>query len=444
MLSTADFLLREDSPEYFASGRDKNPPCPFLEMDGEEKKEYWATLALRHCAGLGARRQAILLKCFGTAREAIERRREWKDAGISKALAREFASGNWREAAKREMDKSARLNDVILLWRNAFYPSRLREISDPPILLYCRGNLELLNSPAIATVGSRKASARGVEMARGIARALSASGIAIVSGMASGIDGAAHTGALENLGKSIGVLGTGIDMVYPPANRPLFAAMRAEGLLLSEFEPGSRPQPRNFPIRNRIISGISLGLVVVEAALASGSLVTARLALEQNRDVFAVPGPAMTNISLGCQNLLRQGATPVFGVEDILLKLAEELKNYKIKAPDIFLSTSQAPQTASQPPDRDEQRPQWQNLCATPRETRKQTPPGDKITDKLLPADKTEQISAFLREHGPIQVDALSDSLAIPIGELNTILVALEIRGKVRRLPGARFEAENE
>lgn len=198
----------------------------------------------------------------------------------------------------------------------------MRQLPDAPALLYCRGDGSLLRAPAFAVVGSRRATAQGKAVAAYMARCLSACGVTIVSGMAQGIDCVAHEAALGRVGRSIGVLGTGIDVRYPACNAGVFAAMEREGLLVSEFPPGAPPLPTNFPVRNRIISGLALGVLVAEAASRSGSLVTARLALEQNREVYAVPGPALDAHCLGSQDLVRQGARPVFNAEDVLRDLA--------------------------------------------------------------------------------------------------------------------------
>ena len=179
-------------------------------------------------------------------------------------------------------------------------------------------------------MGSRRATSQGLAVAAYMARCLAACGITVVSGMAQGIDSVAHEAALARVGRSIGVLGTGIDQIYPRSGEPLFRAMAEQGLLLSEFPPGAPPLAEHFPIRNRIISGLALGVLVVEAAGRSGSLITARLALEQNRDVYAVPGPALDSHCLGCQELVRQGARPVFSAEDVLRDLAAQLQPFGI------------------------------------------------------------------------------------------------------------------
>ncbi|WP_231039187.1 DNA-processing protein DprA, partial [Nitratidesulfovibrio oxamicus] len=196
---------------------------------------------------------------------------------------------------------------------------------DAPAVLYCRGDASLLANHAVAVVGSRLSSRAGRGVAADIAYSLSAAGVTVVSGLARGIDREAHVAALEEVGSTIGVLGTGIDVVYPPEHAELFERMEATGLLVSEYAPGTLPLPAHFPVRNRIISGFSVGVLVVEAAARSGSLITARLALEQGREVYAVPGPATAQYTCGCRGLIEQGARPVATAEDMLADLAPVL-----------------------------------------------------------------------------------------------------------------------
>ena len=201
------------------------------------------------------------------------------------------------------------------------YPRLLSEISDPPFLLYAEGSLERLRLPAVGVVGSRAATRYGRDVASRLARELSAAGIAIVSGFARGVDESAHQAALGSPGGTIAVLGCGLDVDYPREHRPLKDAMRARDLLLSEFPPGTEPRPLNFPVRNRIIAGLCAGVVVVEASRRSGSLITARLANEFGRDVFAVPGSVFSQTSIGTHELLRDGAILCRGAEDVLAEL---------------------------------------------------------------------------------------------------------------------------
>ena len=206
---------------------------------------------------------------------------------------------------------------------DAGYPRLLLECPDPPNLLYLRGNPGLLAGPALAIVGSRNATAQGVRNAENFARAFSKSGLTIVSGLALGVDAAAHRGGLDGAGSTVAVLGTGIDVVYPARNAPLFEEIANKGLLVSECPLGTPAVAHNFPRRNRIISGISRGCLVIEAALGSGSLITARLAAEQGREVFALPGSIHSPLAKGCHALIKQGAKLVDDANDVLSELGE-------------------------------------------------------------------------------------------------------------------------
>ncbi len=211
--------------------------------------------------------------------------------------------------------------NAILTLADTAYPRALLTVGDPPPLLFSKGRLELLGRPALAMVGSRNATAQGIANAESFARALSTAGFTIVSGQALGIDTAAHRGALDAAGSTIAVIGTGADIVYPARNRDLAHAIAAGGLIISEFPLGTQALGANFPRRNRIISGLSCGVLVVEAALRSGSLITARLAGEQGRDVFAIPGSIHSPLSKGCHLLIKQGAKLVDSAEDIIEEL---------------------------------------------------------------------------------------------------------------------------
>ena len=424
---------------------------PWRAMDADQRREFWATLALRHCKGIGARTLAKLLRLYGSAYGAVEARQRWGDAGLLSA-SREFAAESWRAAARREWDSARGLEARILLWSDPGYPPLLREIPDAPAVLYCRGDGSLLRAPVFAVVGSRRATAQGKAAAAYMARCLAARGLTIVSGMAQGIDRVAHEAALGQVGRSIGVLGTGIDVRYPAANAPVFAAMEREGLLVSEFPPGTPPMAANFPVRNRIISGLALGVLVAEAASRSGSLVTARLALEQNREVYAVPGPALDAHCLGSQDLVRQGARPVFNAEDVLRDLAARLLPYgmspdtrpeaeKAAAADGFAAADgAAPQTvAAAAPAGDAGRA----VGAAPAPSAVEpTPPAPPVAALLAPEAQGARLLAHLRERGPLQVDALGLALGLAPAALSGLLVGLEMQGKVRRLPGARYEVQ--
>ena len=225
------------------------------------------------------------------------------------------------QGVARALEWAQRPGHALVALDHPAYPKALLEISDPPALLYTVGRLELLSHPALAVVGSRNATAQGARNAQAFARALSDSGLTIVSGLALGVDAAAHRGGLEGRNSTIAVLGTGVDVIYPPGNAPLAREIATRGLLVSEFALGFPATKQNFPRRNRVISGLTLGTLVVEAALSSGSLITARAALEQGREVFAVPGSIHSPLSKGCHSLIKSGAKLVESAEDVLSEL---------------------------------------------------------------------------------------------------------------------------
>ena len=239
---------------------------------------------------------------------------------------REFRSEKWREPARKEWDATRKLAGTVLLWTDSRYPALLKDLPDAPIRLYCQGDMSLLGNPCVSIVGTRTCSREGIRAAQAIASGLAASGITVVSGLAIGIDKQAHLAALDLPGGTIAVLGAGPDVCYPKENDGLRRSIIQRGLLISEYAPGTLPDPRHFPIRNRIISGLSLGVVVVEAALRSGSLITARLALEQNRAVYAVPGGIGSKYAEGCRSssvMARNRSSPF---SDILSDLSPNSK----------------------------------------------------------------------------------------------------------------------
>ena len=409
---------------------DQAPAAPlsarWADMDDRARREYWAGLALRHCRGLGARSCCRLLRHFGSAFAALEGRERWADAGVDKGKAAELSTGSWRVTARAEWDAVRELDAVVVQWHESAYPALLRTLPDAPVLLYCLGDLSLLANPAVAVIGSRKATPRGQALAGHMAGAFASWGITVVSGMAWGIDKAAHEAALGRTGSSIAVLGTGIDVPYPRANTRLYDRMAAKGLLVSEFAPGTPALRENFPVRNRIISGLSLGVVVVEAASRSGTLITSRLALEQGREVYAVPGAALSGQSLGCQELVRQGAKPVFAPEDVLEDLAGPLRNFGVQADHLTREAAERRRRAEA-----EGTGLSRTLFAC-------MPPE---TDTAAASPAQDTIIPLLREQGPLHVDALGAALGRSPAELAPVLLGLEIMGRIRRLPGARYEA---
>ncbi len=358
--------------------------------------------------GIGPRAAAKLLERFGSAdavysatRSELEQLRLPPEA-VDAIIAREL-----RSDAEAEIESVKRLGGDILLLDDGVYPSSLREIYDPPIVLYVKGAWsECLDQPCIGVVGSRRCSTYGQNSASMLARDLAGRGITIVSGFARGIDAAAHRGALEAGGRTIAVLGTGIDEIYPRDHAKLAAEILAHGgALVTQFPLKTPPVSENFPYRNRIISGLSLGIVVVEAAENSGSLITARLAIEQNRDVFAVPGNITSRNSFGTNYLIKgAGAKLVQQWQDIATELPQQIAAKLL------------------PP-------------ATKKET---------ISDRLslvpegLSGTETS-VFRLLTPDSPAHIDWLIEKSKLPVSALTAALLSLEIRDLVRALPGRCF-----
>ena len=281
----------------------------------------WVTL--NETPGLGNATLCQLLAKFGSPEKifsaSISQLREFVDDEI----AQKIQNGVDLEAIKPTLDWLQKDNAHLVTFADNTYPQKLLEISNPPAVLYAIGNLHWLNHPTIAMVGSRSATPQGEKNAENFAESLCNQGLCVVSGMALGIDGASHRGALKANGATIAVVGTGLDIVYPARHRDLAHKIAERGLIISEFPLGTPSKAQNFPRRNRLISGLSLGCLVVEANIDSGSLITARLSAEQGREVFAIPGSIHSPVTKGCHQLIKQGAKLVENVQDIL----EELKN---------------------------------------------------------------------------------------------------------------------
>jgi DNA processing protein len=295
------------------------------------------------------------------------------------------------------VDAADRIGARILMPEDETFPAALRTIPDPPPVLFALGELGLLARPGVAIVGSRDHSAYGAVVARGVASLAARAGLAVVSGMARGLDAAAHAAALDAGGGTIGVLGNGLGVIYPAANRTLYERVEAGGLLLSEFAPGERPTAGSFPRRNRLISGLARVTLVVEAAVGSGALITAGTALEQGRDVAAVPGPITSPLSAGCNRLLRDGATPY-------LEPADLAQLY----PDVVFPSA---------------------------------PAADAREGRQLPGTLSKVERRVAEALGPeaVHLDALAERVGRPVGELLAVLCSLELAGIVEQGAGRRF-----
>jgi DNA processing protein len=343
--------------------------------------------------------------------EELQRVRGLHPATVHALLA---TRGDPPDAAELGLLERGRLK--LLSFEEPGYPENLREIPDPPPVLFVRGCILPKDRSAIAVIGSRKASAYGITVCRRLVQELVVRGFNIVSGMARGVDAAAHWAALDGQGRTIAVLGTGVDIIYPKGNRPVFERILEQGALVSEFLPGTQPYAQNFPRRNRIISGMALGVLVVEAAERSGTMITVRTALEQGREVFAVPGDIRSPVSRGTHRLIKQGAKLVEGIEDIL----EEFPAHAQESVDTKLAPSL---TTS-------------NRCLAP------SGPGYRLVGEEDAGNETESLIGHMSDEGT-HVDALIERTGWPSAKIAMLLTELELLGRVRRLPGGRYVRRN-
>lgn len=276
----------------------------------------WIDLSL--VPGIGNQSFRSLLSAFGMPAHVLAATRSQLARVVPQPLAEVILDRGRGPLVEKALEWATQPRHCLLTLADSRYPKQLLEIADPPTVLYVTGGVGLLSSPALAVVGSRNATPQGIENARGFAHALSDAGFTVVSGLALGVDSAAHAGGLQGRGSTIAVLGTGIDIVYPRRNEKLAYEISQRGALVSEFPLGTPPKAPNFPRRNRLISGLARGCLVVEAAIDSGSLITARLAAEQGRDVFSIPGSIHSPLAKGCHALIKQGAKLVESARDVL------------------------------------------------------------------------------------------------------------------------------
>jgi DNA processing protein len=353
----------------------------------------WLRLTL--APGLGPAKIRELLTRYGLPEQVLAAPRRELAAALPASAFEAIESAALDAAVVRALTWSEGAGCSIVTLGDAAYPNRLLETPDPPPLLYIRGNLAYLNQPSLAMVGSRNATAQGTRNAERFARAFSDAGLTIVSGLALGIDAAAHRGALQGRGSTAAVLGTGVDVTYPARHAELAEAIASHGVMVSEFPLATQPAAGHFPRRNRLISGLALGCLVVEAALESGSLITARAALEQGREVFAIPGSIHSPLSKGCHALIKAGAKLVESADDVLSELSAFL-------PRDTASRAAAP---TQNPDTI----------------------GDAPLLKLMGDD-------------PVDVEALRARTGWPAERIAAELLQLELAGRVATLAGGLFQ----
>jgi DNA processing protein len=367
-------------------------------MSDRQSLYYW--LALNRIPGVGAVIYRRLLERFGTPEKVFRADPDslTEVEGLRSNTAMAIVKFKKADKIDRELDDLEKNQVKVLTFRDPGYPSLLAQIHDPPPFLYYRGELSESTLQILAVVGSRMASTYGIRMTERLAWSLVKNGLVVVSGMARGIDTAAHYGSLMAGGKTIAVLGSGLNVVYPPENQKLFDQIVEQGLVFSEFPLGTLPERQNFPVRNRIISGMALGVVIVEATLKSGSLITARLALDQGREVFAVPGSIESFKSSGTHRLIKQGAKLVENAQDVL----EELK--------------------------------WPIVPENIQREIELSPP------VITPAFSTQEKRIWdLLQDEPVHVDQMVRQTEIGIAPLLSILLEMEIKGWIRQLPGKYF-----
>lgn len=355
-----------------------------------DPRAYW--IAFNRVAGIGPARLRALIDVCGSVAAA------WQ-ASIQEMQAARLDRRSMESLlqARRAIDPEQALAQVLnadvtaLTWDDAEYPAALRTIDGSPPVLYVRGRLTPQDEWAVAIVGTRRASTYGREVAQILGRELARSGVTVVSGLALGIDTVAHRAAIDAGGRTLAVLGSGVDQIYPPQNRGLAQAISSQGAVLSDYPLGTRPDASNFPPRNRIVSGLSRGVIIVEAGEQSGALITAQFAAEQGREVFAVPGSILHPGSVGCNSLIRQGATPLLSVDDVLeqLNLTRMLEHA--------------------------------------------------VARQHIPTDAQEDALLACLADQPLHIDDLVRTAALPSAQVSSLLAVMEIKGLIRQVGAMTF-----
>jgi DNA processing protein len=372
-------------------------------------------VALNMVRGVGPRTANVLLEKFGTPANVFAASRAvLKAEGLKAETIGELHDREILEKAQAELERLEAMGARVVTLADDEYPELLREIYDPPIALYVRGDLEAVCArPCLAVVGSRRCSTYGVNAAASLARELAERGVTIVSGLARGIDAAAHRGALEGKGRTVGVIGTGLDLEYPKEHEKLSAEVAASGAVISEFPLGTPPLPQNFPYRNRVISGLCLGVLVVEAAEQSGSLITARLASEQGREVFAVPGNITSSASFGPNFLIKDGAKLVQYWRDVVEEFPPQIKAR------LLGDEAQPAADATKPGEG--------------------APAAQAAFDAVALSPEEQRLLSIIPADAPLHVDQLLLSSGLHSGALMSALLGLEMKDRIRELPGKCF-----
>lgn len=358
-------------------------------------KRYWVGFNL--VKGIGAVRLRALREHFGDLSLAWQAPLDaLQAAGLSQKIAERVIQARASVDLDGFMEQIAAQGIQVLTWEDEAYPACLKEIDQPPPILYLRGELTIEDSWAVAVVGTRRVTAYGRQVTEELASYLAQNGVTVVSGLARGVDAIAHQAALKAGGRTLAVMGNGVDRIYPPEHRALAEQILASGALLSDYAPGTPPEGANFPPRNRLISGLSLAVVVVEAGETSGALITAQFAVDQGREVFAVPGNILAPQSKGTNRLIQQGAHPLLSARDVL----EALNLTRVS----------------------EQR----------------------LVRRALPADEVETQVLNVLAHEPLHVDEIRNQTGLPIERVSATLVMMELKGMVRQVGGMNYVAVRE
>jgi DNA processing protein len=364
-----------------------------------EQDDVALWIALSLIKGLGSATLCQLLSRFGNPNAIFSANHSELTEIVDQKIARDIHQGPDASSLSTTLTWLQDAQNHVITLADNLYPKQLLEITTPPAILYAKGNLTLLENPCVAMVGSRNATPQGEKNAEDFAENLCRQGLTVVSGMALGIDGAAHRGALKANGATIAVVGTGLDIVYPAKHKNLAHQIASHGLIISEFTLGTPSMAQNFPRRNRIISGLSLGCLVVEANIDSGSLITARLATEQGREVFAIPGSIHSPVSKGCHQLIKQGAKLVESIDDILCEIQPIMP--QIKALNVS--------------------------------------PNGLLPERAITNSEANPVLASMG-FDPVDFDLLMTKTDLTTSALSTMLTVLELDGKVCRLQGGKFQ----
>lgn len=421
-------------------------------------KEFFASLALRHTPRLGPKVWKQLLAHFDSVYDVVQAAPRWSSLPLlppyAPGMAKSCINETWRPKAEHEYKAAIAAGMDVLTWFDPRFPQSLRDLEDPPLLLYVSGDISLLRNPGVAVVGARECTHFGLETAGRISTQLAHIGVTVVSGLALGIDRQAHMGGLRGIGRSVAVLGCGLDIDYPYDNLDVRRRLERDGLVVTEYGPGIQPRGGHFPVRNRIISGLSLGVLVAEAAQNSGSLITARLAGEQGKVVFALPGPIGQPTFTGCHKLIKEGASLVENAEDIVAILrydfAREVGHIPdpqpVKADEEIDSTeikTKKPKRKKAKAHNKSDELGVKSVVPSPKQGRRKRPSAV-VREEIQLNDDESLLMAILDRETKVHIDSFGRELEWASAKVSKVLLILEMRGAIQQLPGMWYLAKED